>query len=73
MNPLNHISKFLTKNGFKKDGALCYINDNCSIIIYDNYFSINHDGNIIESDTHDIYWLIGALTYWNLIDRNFKI
>ena len=68
----NHVSKFLVKNGYKKEG-IAFVTDECTIIIYDDYFSINHDGIITDSDDHCIYWLIGYLVYNDLIDRNFKI
>lgn len=81
----NNISKimeakdFLEKNGFEIDSSGYEImNNNCSVrIVHGEYYRIkvfkselNEVGNLYSRDLN-IYWLIGVLTYYGLIDKNY--
>lgn len=66
------IENFLIKNDFTKISDVCFKNDKCKIYIYD-YYIVEMDGGEIISDNLVIYWLIGLLTYHNLINKNYKI
>lgn len=50
-----------------------YENDNCQVTIYDDYYEVyfNKEEGTVYSTDLQIYWLIGILTYYNLIDRNY--
>jgi len=69
------ISNFLLKNGFKKKRGLFY-NDKCQIKIFSDVYKITFDesGNdySMYSKNHNIYWLIGVLTYYGLMDKNYN-
>lgn len=69
----NPIITFLKLNGFTKhkDGTLS--NNKIKIIINKkNYTLITNDGAEMYSNDLNIYWLIGVLTYYDLIDKNYK-
>ena len=73
---MKDVVKFLEKNGFKREENPfypMYSNDKCKIIIYkDNYVIVdNKDGRLYSADLA-IYWLIGALTYYGYMDKNYK-
>ena len=75
------IGQFLMKNGFKRgyhdEIRDHYYNNRCSIAI-----SSSDEGSYIEiyqckkgsvyNGTGHIYWLIGYLTYYDLMDKNYK-
>jgi len=67
------VKDFLLKNGFKFTGN-AYINNKCSIVIIHNYSVsiMDNDYNVTYSEDLSIYWLIGFLTYYNFIDRNYE-
>lgn len=64
---------FLLKNGFEQLTKNGYANPCCTVVIL-------QDGCVIEqlneeitiSDDLNIYWLVGYLTYHNLIPKNYK-
>jgi len=76
------IIDFLEINGFKKakdkrDQTIwnTYKNDLCIIYIdmdKEYYKVTNNEGWSMYSDNLVIYWLIGVLTYNNLMDKNYK-
>ena len=67
----SNIESFLLKNGFKKK-KFYYGNNNCSVMIYENQIIIEFNHTTLANKL-DIYWLIGILTYHNLINKNYKI
>ena len=77
MTPLNNIEEFLLKNGFEKISDVKFTNDKCDIVInlkpyhfYQVYFN-DIKGSIFSNDLN-IYWLIGVLTYYDMIEKNYK-
>lgn len=72
------IGPFLLKNGFSKYkvGDNVYYNSQCTINVLENSYEIFFEGDFGEdvtmyTDSHSIYHLIGILTWYNLIDRNY--
>jgi hypothetical protein len=75
--------EFLEKNGFKKESEMVWSNKKCLVYISDggrfvmeDYYCVTSFGDTMESEYMysldlNIYWLIGVLTYYDLIDRNF--
>ena len=69
----NPVITFLKLNGFTKhkDGTLS--NNKIKIVINKkNYTLRSNDGTEMYSNDLNIYWLIGVLTYYDLIDKNYK-
>jgi len=79
LEPYEFIKKFLELNGFAKQvntqqlvADIFRKNDNY-VFVYDSYYTIrNYEGDV-SSDNLNIYWLIGYLTYYNIIDKNYKL
>ena len=77
---MKEVKNFLEANGFKKISTIhkasrknTYFNDKCTIIITKkNYIVIDNDFSTIISDSLNIYWLIGILTYREFMDKNYK-
>lgn len=67
---------FLEKNGFIKTDVEIesYANDHCNVVFEDNVSMIMafNDGTQFFA-TPNIYFLIGWLTYYGHIDKNYKI
>ncbi len=75
---LKPIIKFLTDNGFKQLSDNSFTNNECQVdILESSYYCVNFKDDTEEcsmySQTLNIYWLVGVLTWYNLIDKNFKI
>lgn len=71
---MNDVATFLINNGFHgTEIKNRYINDKCAVLINeeDEYYCVEFDGYTCFSSDLIIYWLIGLLTYENLIDRNY--
>jgi len=76
---MNDVERFLDRNGLKLDDKptltyKMYKNDKCEVILWkDHYeiYNVEEEGTVYSSDLN-IYWLIGYLTYYNLIDKNYK-
>ncbi len=71
---MKDVIEFLEKNGFALTEPIfsVYSNYKCEIIIHkDHYTVINRDGMLYSTDLN-IYWLIGVLTYYNYMDKNYK-
>ena len=67
------VIEFLKRNGFKKIEPNSYANDICNVVINDwNYAVSNNRGDAIYSNDENIYWLIGVLTYYGYINKNYK-
>jgi coproporphyrinogen III oxidase-like Fe-S oxidoreductase len=70
---MNETIKFLEKNGFERIGVANFANNRCNVVIsQDGYAVSNNDGNTMYSNDHNIYWLIGVLTYYEYMDKNYK-
>ena len=77
-----YVEKFLTDNGFSKvkGKKLAYKNDKCEVLIkltdtdawYEVIFEYGLDVGRMISDSFNIYWLIGFLTYYDLMGKNYK-
>jgi len=71
---------FLEKNEFKYDNLCSWTNDKCTVNVsteYECYDIIMVDGiygwsGRMYSKYLNIYWLIGVLTYYGLIDKNYN-
>ena len=73
---MKDVKRFLTNNGFKKvrtvNNSHEYVNDYCVVVINENNYEVfDKDASMFSTD-HNIYWLIGVLTYYGMMDRNYK-
>jgi hypothetical protein len=63
---------FLKRNGFKKMETNSYANDECNVVFEDGKFAVaNNEGRAIYSNDNSIFWLIGALSYYHYIPKNY--
>lgn len=69
---MNYPEDFLTANGFRKEGNL-FVNNLCTITVFKNYFGIKYGIGEMFSDNKNLYWLIGFLTFHELMDKNYVI
>ena len=69
----NFVEKFLELNGFKEEQKDSYKKNNCIVIFWDDYYSVDDGAGVVYSPDLNIYWLIGYLTYHNYIDKDYKI
>ena len=71
---MNEVREFLKVNEFKKDKKNIYSNNKCSVVIGDRYYIITsaENGSKMYSEKLNIYWLIGVLTYYGYMDKNYK-
>lgn len=73
---ITDVEKFLINNGFTiGDDVNSYANEQCNVVISisnEQYEVANNLGDVMYSENLNIYWLIGVLTYYNLIDRNYE-
>lgn len=64
---------FLRKNNFKKKpGVNSYSNGLCTVKLEETYYVVSDKNGTVYSDDLNIYWLIGILTYYNFIDKNYN-
>ena len=50
-----------------------YANHNCNVTYEDGYYGVSdNDGWAMYSKDENIYWLIGVLTYYGYIDKNYN-
>lgn len=70
MNPVKH---FLKKNGFKRISNNEYGNEKCCVefSIAGWYVVVNMEGDTMYSNDNNIYWLIGVLTYYGYMDKDY--
>lgn len=71
---MDQIIKFLELNGLEyKNGS--WENDKCIVTIQDDHYHLTFkdslEWNMFSNDLN-IYWLVGVLTWYDLIDKNFK-
>jgi len=80
-DPLDSVRRFLRLNGLHDVTENRFINDKCEVVInmkyenFDIYFlnaDLDEEPASMSSDDFNIYWLVGILTWYNLIDRNYK-
>ncbi len=66
---------FLKRNGFKEvpGKRKIYSNGKCKVVIlYNCYEIINKKNDSFYSEGLSIYWLIGVLTFYNFIKKDYK-
>jgi len=69
----NKIALFLERNGFERIGEDSYSNEHCNVLIEDYGYAVaNNRGDTMYSDSFNIYWLIGVLTYYGYMNKNYK-
>ena len=69
---MNAAQEFLEKNGFEQVNATIMKGDKCSVGLYEKHYTVYFEGGQMYSPDLKIYWLIGVLTYYELIDKNYK-
>jgi len=71
---MNEVTEFLEANGFVEISENRYGNDMCSIVINKLNYAITNinNGDTIYGNDLSIYWLIGVLTYYGHIDKDYK-
>lgn len=70
---VKNIEPFLFKNGLQKMEPCGYANDLCNVVIQDDCFAVsNNYGDVVYSDNHNIYWLVGYLTWMGLIRKDYR-
>jgi len=75
LNP--YIGPFLLNNGFEKKENNNYHNSECTIIVNKDYYEVQFiepdlGGVSMYTDSLSVYHLVGILTWFNLIDKNYK-
>lgn len=67
------VKDFLKKNGFEEIDDL-YANDKCAVVVHSKYYQVVffEDGGCMCSEDLNIYWLIGVLTYYGLLNKNYN-
>ena len=68
------VIEFLEKNGFVELIKGDYGNSKCIVNIGERYYTIINAANNdkMYSQNLNIYWLIGVLTYYGYMDKNYK-
>lgn len=74
---MKKVIEFLEKNGFERMEEDSYANDWCNVVFESNgkrrwYAVADNEGNAIYSKDINIYWLVGVLTWYGYIDKNYK-
>ena len=63
---------FLKANRFKETRKNVWSNDKCDVVHTGGGYTVaDKTGGIISPD-ENIYWLIGVLTYYGYMDKNYK-
>ena len=69
-----YIIAFLKMNGFKRMEKNSYANDLCNVGLHqDGYVIANNKGHTMYTYDFTIYPLIGILTYYELMNKNYLI
>ena len=69
------IQDFLILNGFEKleKDRYSYGNDLCNVVIEEDHYAVaDNTGGVTYSKDLQIYWLIGILTYYGYMSKNYK-
>jgi len=70
---MNAVKAFLRANGFSRSKKNIYINDKCSIVINRVCYTVIYNKReMMFSNNLNIYWLIGVLTYYGYMDKDYK-
>ena len=74
---MKEVIDFLEKNGFSKyDTSNDYVHstNNSFVTIFDDCYEvyIPENDSVMWSNDISIYWLIGVLTYYNLIEKDYN-
>ena len=70
---MNKTIAFLKKNGFKKMEQNSYANEFCNIVLEKNHYVVtNNSWGTMYSNDLNIYWLIGVLTYYDFMNKDYK-
>lgn len=71
-----YIGSFLIRNGFEEKEDNTYTNSECVVIVTEDQYVIQFMEEGLEvsmyTDSLSIYHLVGILTWFNLIDKNYK-
>lgn len=67
------IHDFLILNGFEKLEKGSYANEFCNVVIEEDHYAVaDNTGGAMYSKDLQIYWLIGVLTYYGYMSKNYK-
>ena len=70
---MKDVIAFLKKNGFKRIEKNSYANNMCNVVISKTGYEVaNNNGDTMYSENLQIYWLIGMLTYYGFMDKNYN-
>lgn len=72
---MKDVTDFLTVNGFRQEKHNIWSNEHVDVTINERYYqvTIKKDGSFMQSDNLNIYWLIGVMTYYGWMERNYVI
>jgi hypothetical protein len=71
---MDEVKYFLDINGFSELKNNVFVNDKCYVIFRVDFYEVKPINNewMMFSESLQIYWLIGVLTYYSFIDKNYK-
>ncbi len=69
---IESIKNFLRSNGLEEVEIDEFQNEKVKVEIGIGAYAVTFGGGSMYSDDLNIYWLIGVLTYYNLIERDYK-
>ncbi len=70
---MKDVINFLLANGFELSEKNSYGNGICNVVIEEDHYAVaNNDGDAMYSKDLNIYWLIGVLTYYGYMSKNYK-
>lgn len=69
---VHSLKEFFILNGFSCRGNVIK-NSKCKIIIDERNYSVETKEGVIYSPDLNIYWLIGYLTYYGLMTKNYRL
>lgn len=69
---MEKVFDFLEMNGFENIVGNIFFNGKCYVEIEEKYYKVSDkEDNAMYSNDHNIYWLIGVLTYYDYIGKNY--
>lgn len=79
MKEENYVETFLLKNGFKKQKDSSLTNLKCTVHLLEDCYKVDfdyEDGDFIGgfsmfTESCKLYHLVGILTWYDLLDRNY--
>lgn len=74
MRAAKTVGPFLIKNGFQKTGFMTYDNGGCIVEITFNGYNVSgkNEENMTATFNHNIHWLVGYLTWYGFIEKDYK-